>query len=105
MTDTIDRLVTRFPLHSRATVAEIVSQAHQRYDDSDLRDFIPLLVEREARRKLEHTTTQAAPTQEPSSEPSGPASGEGQKGKVSGQRSQETVRRSSLEPLARASYA
>ena len=55
--DTIDRLSTRFPLHSRATVAVIVSQAHQRYDDSDLRDFIPLLVEREARRQLEHTTT------------------------------------------------
>jgi hypothetical protein len=70
LTDTIDRLATRFPLHPRATVAEIVSQAHQGYDDSDLRDFIPVLVEREARRKLEHTTTQAAPTQEPSSEPS-----------------------------------
>jgi len=70
LTDTIDRLATRFPLHSRATVAEIVSQAHQGYDDSGLRDFIPLLVEREARRKLEHTTRQAVPTQEASAEPS-----------------------------------
>ena len=64
----IDRLATRFPLLSRANVAEIVGQAHQGYDDSDLRDFIPLLVEREARRKLEHTT-QSAPTQAASSEP------------------------------------
>jgi len=70
LTDTIDRLAIRFPLHSRATVAEIVSQAHQGYDESHLRDFIPLLVERDARRKLEHTTTQATPAQEPSSEPS-----------------------------------
>ena len=70
LTDTIDRLVTRFPLHSRATVAEIVSRAHQGYDESDLRDFIPLLVEREARRKLEHTTTPATPTQRAFAEPS-----------------------------------
>ncbi|PVG81496.1 hypothetical protein DDE18_15885 [Nocardioides gansuensis] len=60
----IDRLSRRFPRHSRATVAEVVSQAHQRYDDSHLRDYVPVLVEREARLKLEHTTTQAAPTQE-----------------------------------------
>lgn len=70
LTDIIDRLTTRFPLHSRATVAEIVSDAHRGYDDSDLRDFIPLLVEREASRKLEHTTTQTAPTQAASTEPS-----------------------------------
>jgi hypothetical protein len=69
LTDAIDRLAARFPLHSRATVAEIVSRAHEGYDESALRDFIPLLVEREARRKLEHTTTPAAPTQEPFSEP------------------------------------
>lgn len=70
LTDMIDRLATHFPLHSRATVAEIVGQAHQGYDDSDLRDFIPLLVEREARQMLKHTTTPAAPTQAASSEPS-----------------------------------
>jgi hypothetical protein len=69
LTETIDRLSTRFPLHSRATVAEIVGHAHQRYDDSHLRDFIPVLVEREARLKLQHTTTQAAPTHEASTEP------------------------------------
>jgi len=69
LTDMIDRLSTRFPLHSRASVAEIVGQAHQGYDESALRDFIPLLVEREARRKLEHATTQAAAAQEASSEP------------------------------------
>ncbi len=70
LTDMIDRLSNRFPLHSRANVAEIVSDVHQGYDDSGLRDFIPLLVEREARRKLEHTATQPAPTQEASSGPS-----------------------------------
>lgn len=70
LTDAIDRLATRFPLHSRATIAEIVNQTHQAYDDSRLRDFIPLLVEREARRKLEHATTQAPPTPATSSEPS-----------------------------------
>lgn len=69
LTETIDRLSTRFPLHSRATVAELVGLAHQRYDDSHLRDFVPVLVEREARLTLEYTTTQAAPTHVASTEP------------------------------------
>jgi hypothetical protein len=75
LTDTIERLSTRFPLHSRAAVAEIVGQAHQRYDDSHLRDFVPVLVEREARLKLRHTTTQAAPTHEAPTEPPAAAVG------------------------------
>jgi len=67
LADMIDRLTSRFPLHSRATVAEIVSQAHRGYDDSGVRDFIPLLVEREARRELERTpTTTAQQASEPS---------------------------------------
>lgn len=70
LSDTIDRLSIRFPLHSKATIAAIVSQAHQRFDHSHLRDFIPLLVERDARRQLQHATTQAAPTREASAEPS-----------------------------------
>ncbi|WP_211754687.1 three-helix bundle dimerization domain-containing protein [Nocardioides gansuensis] len=69
LTDMIDRLTIRFPRHSRATVAEAVSQAHQRYDDSHFREYVPVLVEREARLKLERTAAQAAPTHEPSSAP------------------------------------
>jgi hypothetical protein len=69
LTETIDRLATRFPLHSSASVSEIVRQAHQGFDGSEMREFIPLLVEREARLRLEHTTTQAASVQEPFPEP------------------------------------
>jgi anti-anti-sigma factor len=47
-----DRLQKRFPLHSPDVVRETVAEFHHQYDGSRIRDYIPVLVEREARDRL-----------------------------------------------------
>ncbi|SNT29859.1 three-helix bundle dimerization domain-containing protein [Rhodococcoides kyotonense] len=42
------RLTEKFPHADAATVDSAVSEAHQRFDDPKIRDFIPLFVERHA---------------------------------------------------------
>ncbi len=46
-----DRLHTRFPDTPTERIKRVVSQVHHQYDGSPIRDFIPVLVEREV---LEH---------------------------------------------------
>jgi hypothetical protein len=47
------RLTRRYPTISESTVATVVRDVHSRFDDRPVRDFIPLLVERNARSELE----------------------------------------------------
>jgi hypothetical protein len=47
------RLTDRYPAISQATVASVVLETHARFDGRPLRDFIPLLVERNAKSELE----------------------------------------------------
>ncbi len=54
LTDIADRLATRFPHITRARVIEIVGEIHQHFNDAPIRDFVPVLVEREARHHLSH---------------------------------------------------
>lgn len=42
-----DRLVARFPDESPEGIKQLVTQIHHQYDGSPIRDFIPVLVERE----------------------------------------------------------
>ncbi|MGW5152991.1 three-helix bundle dimerization domain-containing protein [Rhodococcus koreensis] len=49
----IDRLDRRFPDLSREEVERVVRSAHDRFADGTVRDFVPLLVERHAREKLQ----------------------------------------------------
>jgi hypothetical protein len=42
-----DRLRGRFPDAPPEGIKELVARAHQQYDGSPIRDFIPVLVERE----------------------------------------------------------
>lgn len=46
------RLLDEFPGVTPADVAAVVRQAHARFDSSRVRDFIPLFVEKHARREL-----------------------------------------------------
>ncbi len=46
-------LTDRYPAISQATVASVVLETHARFDGRPLRDFIPLLVERNAKSELE----------------------------------------------------
>jgi len=47
------RLTSRYPAISQSTVATVVRDVHSRFEGRPLRDFIPLLVERNARSELE----------------------------------------------------
>ena len=47
------RLTHRYPAIPQATVASVVLETHARFDGRPLRDFIPLLVERNVKSALE----------------------------------------------------
>jgi hypothetical protein len=48
------RLVDEFPHVAPAAVNTLIRQEHARFETSLIRDFIPLLVEKRARRELKH---------------------------------------------------
>lgn len=48
----VDRLSAHFPEVPRAQVEAVVTEEHQRLDGNPIRDFIPVLVEHEARDRL-----------------------------------------------------
>ena len=48
----VDRLAARFPDVSRDRVAAIVGEEHLELEGNPIRDFVPVLVEREARERL-----------------------------------------------------
>jgi hypothetical protein len=47
------RLTSRYPTISQSTVGTVVRDVHSRFEGRPLRDYIPLLVERNARSELE----------------------------------------------------
>jgi hypothetical protein len=49
----IDRLAGRFPQLQRDQIASVVHEAHHELDGNPIRDFIPVLVEHEARERLQ----------------------------------------------------
>ncbi|MDT2007037.1 hypothetical protein FXW78_25285 [Rhodococcus opacus] len=53
MDQVIDRLDTRFPDLPRESIEQVVRSAHQHFATGKVRDFVPLLVERLAREKLQ----------------------------------------------------
>ena len=46
------RLTSRYPTVAASTVSRVVHDIHSRYDDRPVRDFVPLLVERNAKTEL-----------------------------------------------------
>ena len=50
--EVIDRLAERFPTLERTHVEEIVTDEWHRLDEGRVRDFVPVLVEHEARERL-----------------------------------------------------
>lgn len=50
----IDRLSARYPDQPEANVVEAVNEARSRFETAKVRDFVPVLVEREAKARLEH---------------------------------------------------
>ncbi|GAB1645828.1 three-helix bundle dimerization domain-containing protein [Krasilnikovia sp. MM14-A1259] len=61
-------LQQRFPGLDDATVAGYVTDIHKRFDTARIRDFVPLLVEREAGRALTRLTDETIPAPRQQSE-------------------------------------
>jgi hypothetical protein len=55
------RLRTRFPSVSTETVEALVAECHREYDGRPIRDYVPLLVERQAREHLSRIPRQRTP--------------------------------------------
>jgi hypothetical protein len=50
------RLIDEFPCVSTVIVDVLIRQEHARFETIPIRDFVPLLVERQARQQLKHRT-------------------------------------------------
>ena len=50
------RLIDEFPCVSPVVVDVLIRQEHARFETSPIRDFVPLLVEKQARQQLKHRT-------------------------------------------------
>jgi hypothetical protein len=48
----VARLVNIYPAVSPARIADVVRDEHAHFDDRPLREFVPLFVERRAKREL-----------------------------------------------------
>jgi len=57
VTRVIDRLETRHPDISREAIEEVVRSAHSHFADRKVCGFVPLLVERAAREKIQELVT------------------------------------------------
>lgn len=52
--DIIDRLATRFPHVPAQRIVDAVNEARHHFERARVRDFVPVLIEREARARLEN---------------------------------------------------
>jgi hypothetical protein len=50
------RLIDEFPCVSTVVVDVLIRQEHARFETNPIRDFVPLLVEKQARQQLKHRT-------------------------------------------------
>jgi hypothetical protein len=51
--EVVARLASRYPTIAQSTVSTVVHDVYTRFDGRPLRDYIPLLVERNARTELD----------------------------------------------------
>ena len=58
--DIAERLHARFPNVDQARITEIVDRYHHTYDGRRLREFIPVLIELQARHELQHLPRQGS---------------------------------------------
>ena len=52
----VDRLTVRFPSIPTSTVREVVTQSYEEFSDARVRDFVEVLVEKQAKKRLKHLT-------------------------------------------------
>ena len=52
----VERLGTRFPDYSTSTIRDVVTQSYNEFADARVRDFVEVLVEKQAKKRLKHLT-------------------------------------------------
>ena len=57
----VDRLAIRFPRATREHIVTTVAEEYESFSDSRIRTYIPNLVERAARSRLQHEVVQLLP--------------------------------------------
>ncbi|MGI9822982.1 three-helix bundle dimerization domain-containing protein [Agromyces sp. Marseille-Q5079] len=50
--EVVDRLAVKYPDVDRAVIAEIVAEEHHEYEGRRVRDFVPVLVEKSAKKRV-----------------------------------------------------
>ena len=50
----VERLTVRFPTTPTATITDVVTQAYEELADARVRDFVEVLVEKQAKKQLKH---------------------------------------------------
>ena len=54
ITEIADRLAVRFPDHPDGDDPDVVTQAYEELADARVRDFVEVLVEKQAKKRLKH---------------------------------------------------
>ena len=62
ITEISDRLAVRFPTTPPATIRDVVTQAYDELADARVRDFVEVLVEKQAKKRLKHLEDEAPVT-------------------------------------------
>jgi len=63
--DVTERLRRRFPTVAEDVIYQVVADYHREFDTSPIRDFVPILVERQARDHLRRVPRQRTGSPEP----------------------------------------
>ena len=50
--EVVERLSVKYPGVERAVIAQIVAEEHHEYDGRRVRDFVPVLVEKSAKKRV-----------------------------------------------------
>ncbi|MET0673035.1 MAG: hypothetical protein ABWY37_06045 [Microbacterium pygmaeum] len=50
----VDRLSAKFPQHSVDTVRAVVTESYNELNEAHVRDFVAVLVEKQAKKRLKH---------------------------------------------------
>lgn len=66
----VDRLADRFPAAGREHIAEVVDEEHHELDGNPIRDFVPVLVEHDARDRLRAEGIEPTPLPTKADDPS-----------------------------------
>jgi hypothetical protein len=58
----VERLGVKFPSYPTSTIRDVVTQTYHELDDAQVRDFVEVLVEKQAKKRLKSLSSESSPT-------------------------------------------